>query len=118
MEGIDVKEIRQSLGLTQEQLARELGVSFATVSNWERRRSRPSPLAAYRLELIKSQAPEISGEVVTSEPNPSIINWAVDELAKLSEKYPDHDYGGIRIDEELPDGRVRCSFWLSKKPRE
>lgn len=38
-----VREIRDRSGLTQEALARELGVSFATVNAWERGRSRPRP---------------------------------------------------------------------------
>ena len=34
--------LRTRLGLSQEQLARQLGVSFATVNRWESGRSRPS----------------------------------------------------------------------------
>jgi len=41
----DVKSIRQSLGLSQEELARELGVSFATVNRWENSKTTPSQLA-------------------------------------------------------------------------
>jgi transcriptional regulator with XRE-family HTH domain len=34
--------IRARLGLSQEQLAHQLGVSFATVNRWETGRSQPS----------------------------------------------------------------------------
>ncbi len=40
-----VKEIRSQLALSQEDLARELGVSFATVNRWENGKSSPSKLA-------------------------------------------------------------------------
>jgi len=37
-----VRELRQRLGLTQEQFAAKLGVTFATVNRWENRRAKPS----------------------------------------------------------------------------
>lgn len=49
--------LRQRLGLTQEQLAARLGVTCPTVSRWENRRSRPSPLA---LNLIKSAVEQLN----------------------------------------------------------
>jgi len=41
----EVKELREALGLTQEELARLIGVSARTVSRWERGESEPTPLA-------------------------------------------------------------------------
>ena len=40
-----VKEVRKQLGLSQEDLARKLGVSFSTVNRWENNKSSPSKLA-------------------------------------------------------------------------
>jgi len=40
-----VKEVRRQLALSQEDLARKLGVSFATVNRWENGKSKPSKLA-------------------------------------------------------------------------
>ena len=40
-----VKEIRRQLALSQEDLARELGISFATVNRWENGQVKPSKLA-------------------------------------------------------------------------
>ena len=45
-----VKEIRRQLSLSQEDLARLLGVSYATVNRWENGLSKPSKLAKAQLE--------------------------------------------------------------------
>jgi putative transcriptional regulator len=45
-----MKEIRRQLALSQEDLARELGVSYATVNRWENGQSKPSKLAKAQLE--------------------------------------------------------------------
>lgn len=47
-----VKEVRNQLGLSQEDLARELGVSFATVNRWENGQSKPSKLAKAQLDAF------------------------------------------------------------------
>ena len=44
-----IRELRESLRLTQEEFARELGVSFTTVSRWENGHGKPSPLALRQL---------------------------------------------------------------------
>lgn len=49
----NIKELRESLGMTQEQFAREIGVSFSTVSRWETGRGKPSPLARRRIEELR-----------------------------------------------------------------
>lgn len=45
-----IKEIRVQLDLSQEDLARELGVSYTTINRWENGRFLPSRLAAMQLE--------------------------------------------------------------------
>jgi DNA-binding transcriptional regulator YiaG len=47
-----VKEVRRQLALSQEDLARELGVSYATVNRWENRLSKPSKLARAQLDAF------------------------------------------------------------------
>ncbi|MFO8071439.1 MAG: helix-turn-helix domain-containing protein [Polyangia bacterium] len=44
-----VRDLRKHLGFTQEQFARELGVTMSTVSRWETGRAQPSGLARQRL---------------------------------------------------------------------
>jgi len=45
-----VKKIRRQLALSQEDLARDLGVSFATVNRWENGQVKPSKLARAQLD--------------------------------------------------------------------
>jgi len=40
-----LKEVRRQLGLSQEELAHALGVSFATVNRWENGKTVPSKMA-------------------------------------------------------------------------
>lgn len=40
-----VKDVRERLHLSQEQLARELNVSFSTINRWEHGKSKPSQMA-------------------------------------------------------------------------
>ena len=51
-----VTRIRAIRGLTQEQLAHELGVTFATVNGWENERHLPSPLAVKGLLRLALEA--------------------------------------------------------------
>ena len=67
--------LRTRLGLSQEQLARRLGVSFATVNRWESGRSRPSArarLAIAELEAATCREPPGDQEPGRSrEPEPT-----------------------------------------------
>jgi len=47
-----VKEVRRQLAISQEDLARELGVSYATVNRWENGQARPSKLARAQLDAF------------------------------------------------------------------
>jgi putative transcriptional regulator len=45
-----VKTLRAQLGLSQEDLAKALGVSFASVNRWENGKTQPSKLAKSQFE--------------------------------------------------------------------
>jgi len=47
-----IKAIREQLGLSQEDLARKIGVSYATVNRWENAQTTPSKLAKAQLEAF------------------------------------------------------------------
>lgn len=48
-----IKNLRTILGLTQEQFAAKVGVTWSTVNRWENGRGNPSPLAMRRIEELK-----------------------------------------------------------------
>ena len=50
-----VRELRVALGLTQEQFAAKLGVTFTTVNRWENSKGEPSPLAMHRIEELQNE---------------------------------------------------------------
>ncbi len=50
-----IKELRAGLGLTQEQFAAKVGVTFSTVNRWENGRGKPSPLALRRIEELQKE---------------------------------------------------------------
>ena len=51
-----IKALRKRLGLTQEDLARAIGITFYSVNRWERGHSRPSRLAIRALEALAESA--------------------------------------------------------------
>src|SRR5579859_6853360 len=55
--GSRVRVLRSLLGITQEQMAQELGVSFATVNRWETGRRVPSASSQGRLDALAASAP-------------------------------------------------------------
>lgn len=60
-----IKTIRRELNITQEQLARELNISFSTINRWENGHTTPSKLAKMRLlEFCSSRNVDAS---ITSE---------------------------------------------------
>ncbi len=52
MTGSEVKSLRVNLGMTQEDLAHELGVTVSTVNRWENGHTRPSRLATAGLDRL------------------------------------------------------------------
>ena len=51
-----VRALRQRLGLTQEQFAQKLGVSFSTVNVWENGKRAPLPFLRQRLLEMAQEA--------------------------------------------------------------
>ena len=50
-----IREVRQRIGVSQEKFAAKVGVSFPTVSRWERQKVIPSPLALDRIKELLQQ---------------------------------------------------------------
>ena len=45
-----VRELRERTGLTQENFAAKLGVTYPTINRWENGRAKPSPLALKQID--------------------------------------------------------------------
>lgn len=58
MEGLQerVKEIRRKMDWSQEDLAREVGVSLSTVQRWETKGAKPTRLARRELKRLSQAA--------------------------------------------------------------
>ncbi len=50
-----IKELRTRLHLTQEQFAREVGVTYSTVNHWENAKRKPQPYLLRRLLEMKEE---------------------------------------------------------------
>ena len=50
--GQEIKSVRNRLGLTREEFAHRLGVTFSTVNRWENGHAKPSRLAARALRSL------------------------------------------------------------------
>ncbi|MBD2359387.1 helix-turn-helix transcriptional regulator [Tolypothrix sp. FACHB-123] len=47
-----IRKVRLSAGLTQEQFANTLGVTYSTLNRWENGHTKPSPLAMEKIERM------------------------------------------------------------------
>ena len=56
--GEEIKELRKKLGLTQEELARLLGVGFSTVNRWENNKATPTGQSLVTLNKLKELVEE------------------------------------------------------------
>jgi len=54
MKGNQIKELRNAMGLTQEEFAHQLGVTLCTVNRWENNKVTPSRLAVKQLQVLGS----------------------------------------------------------------
>ncbi len=50
---MDINELRNKLGLTQEEMARILDLSVSTVSKWEEGKNKPSQLARKQISRLE-----------------------------------------------------------------
>lgn len=60
-----IRELRLLIGLTQEQFAARLGVTYPTINRWENGRSKPSPLAFEKIEAELHQMGDQGKELLS-----------------------------------------------------
>jgi len=56
MNNVDIKEIRNQLGLTQEEMAREMNVTAFTIRRWEKGAVKPQLVHRLRLTSLTRKA--------------------------------------------------------------
>lgn len=59
LSAVEIKEIRESTGLSRETFALYLNVSSSTVGSWERGKHQPSEAALKLLSLVRDKGVEI-----------------------------------------------------------
>jgi len=64
---VDVKAIRQGLGLSQASFSARFGLSLHTLRNWEQGKRTPDPAARAYLKVIE-KAPNVVTEVLSGHP--------------------------------------------------
>lgn len=74
-----VGRMRARLGMTQEQIARLLGVAWATVSRWERGQARPEARAAAKLNRLQELV-DIIADAIRPEDLPKFLMTPHPEL--------------------------------------
>jgi DNA (cytosine-5)-methyltransferase 1 len=115
-----VRRLRAVRGLTQEGLARELGVSFATVNGWENGRHRPIPALSRKLAEMAAEdrAPQPAPQHVPA-PADAVTVLAVEGTTPAGEVPPATPADVARRLASSgwpPDARDRRDFY--HKPRE
>ena len=50
-----IRKLRAALGLTQEQFAAKVGVTYSTVNRWENNKAKLSPLALQMVEQLQNK---------------------------------------------------------------
>jgi len=58
-----IRELRTTLGLTQEQFAAKIGATYSTINRWENNKGNPSPLAMLRIEKLQKKIEKTKGEI-------------------------------------------------------
>jgi SNF2 family DNA or RNA helicase len=78
-----IKQLRSSLGLTQQSLAQRLGVSFATINRWENGQTRPSAFYWKQLRQLEQAVAEQIQEYVTPQQQARLDFTADSEAVKI-----------------------------------
>jgi DNA-binding transcriptional regulator YiaG len=65
---MDVKAIRETMGMSQEQFALEFGLELATVRNWEQGRSEPDTAARNFLKTVARDPNAVRHALVSEDP--------------------------------------------------
>ncbi|MBM4273425.1 MAG: helix-turn-helix transcriptional regulator [Deltaproteobacteria bacterium] len=80
-----VKSLRRRLALTQEQFAREVGITFSTVNQWENGRRRPQPFLLNRLREMEAALESPRGGLTSAAARAFQDRWQMVNKAERQE---------------------------------
>lgn len=123
-----IKLMRASLGLTQQNLAARLGVSFATVNRWENGQTKPSQLSWSRLRQLEAGiSEETNPQNKQAETAPVVLDFtARPEIVKTLAEGERLSFGHlmnpafateIASIDPLPHQRIAVYDRMLKQPR-
>jgi len=122
-----IKRLRGRLGLTQQSLAEQLGVSFATVNRWENGQTRPSQLSWSQLGQLEMGVAEEPAPYGEDKGTPPVLDFtASPDIVKVLAEGERLSFGHLmnpvfateisRID-PLPHQRIAVYDHMLKQPR-
>lgn len=120
-----IREYRQRACLSQSELAEELGVRQATISDWEKGKSAPSPLAALRLiqslRRLQLAAEGIQSGTATGSPDFRLSIVSAGHSAGWHTTTPMYRFMDLcrRFEEQSPAETIilaECKFTDLEKP--
>jgi type I restriction enzyme M protein len=108
-----IRESRLVLDLSQEDLARELEVVFATVNRWERGKFQPDSRSLYRLSLLVRERRPESSELADRLESAAKDGGDPQRRRGRRKKAPEETNGGGALDTRLMEGmlwKAACSI--------
>jgi DNA-binding transcriptional regulator YiaG len=66
---VDVKRVREELGLSQAEFALRFGLELDTIQNWEQGRYKPDPAAQLLIKLIETHPEIVQSALIGSPPD-------------------------------------------------
>lgn len=79
-----VRRLREQLGLTQEQFAQKVGVTYSTVNHWENGKRAPQPFLLSRLRQLQEQVE--SQKTASPEGVPDAKTQEIEALTAIREE--------------------------------
>lgn len=112
MSNIDIKKIRKNLGLTQEEFAKRLYVSFRTIQNWEKGETIPVSKHAILSELMNEtkkivDKPQLISQGIPMLPFDAFAGVGDSTVAAVNfdvieERYIVPLFDGLKVDFMIP----------------
>lgn len=109
MNGLDIKDLRLKIGVTQRELAGMIGVSEKTVQNWEYGK----PIPTTKHQILQSLLPSIDGNTSTDDIRQRIKKVLADKVLSVAAFGREVGIGQTTLNRQL-NGGARVSVGTIK----